>query len=289
MAYLLLAISCSLAVGVIFKICGRLEIDRFELLTINYLCAAGLSLVLARFKLGVWTEDVVFALSVGALLGVLFIVTFALYSLATEKSGLAIATSVARISLVIPFVFSWLYWLESPGTFQIVGLPCAIVALILLSVTPRSRADEGRRASLMTTLALVSLFLAAGATDTSLKLFEESFSGSVSRPAFLFTVFASASVVGGLVVASRRRSATLHTRKLTAFYGVLLGLVNFGSVEFFLEALSRLPGTVAFPFNHVAIVLGGTILGVAVWSEPLNRYNLFGLVLAAIALGLLTA
>ncbi|MBT8401242.1 MAG: hypothetical protein KJO98_12250 [Rhodothermia bacterium] len=289
MVYLLLAVCCSLAIGVIFKICGGLKVDRFQLLTVNYLCAAGLALGLSGFKLEEWNVDVGVAMGVGVLLGVLFIVTFALYSLATEASGLAIATSVARISLVVPFVFSWLYWHESPGTLQLAGLPCAIVSLVLLSATRRSVVALEPRATYMSAVTLLSLFVAAGATDTSLKLFEESFSGIVSRPAFLFAVFASASIVGGFIIMSRRKRVDRKTGRLALIYGVVLGLVNFGSVEFFLEALSRLPGTVAFPFNHVAIVLGGTILGVAVWSESLNRYNLLGLALAAAALALLTA
>lgn len=289
MLYLLLAVSCSLAIGVIFKICGTLKVDRFQLLAVNYLCAAVLALSLAGFKLEEWNADVAVAAGVGVLLGILFIVTFALYSLATEKSGLAIATSVARISLVIPFVFSWLYWKESPGAFQLAGLPVAVFSLVLLSAARRSVAAPGQRTSLAATLTLISLFVAAGATDTSLKLFEESFSGSVSRPIFLFAVFGSAFVIGSLAVVSRRRRDEGVTGKLVLIYGVVLGLVNFGSVEFFLAALSELPGTVAFPFNHVAIVLGGTVLGVAVWSESLNRYNMFGLVLAAVALVLLTA
>ncbi len=289
MLYLLLAVSCSLAIGVIFKICGRLKVDRFQLLTVNYLCAAGLALGLSGFKLGELNADIVVAVSVGALLGILFIVTFALYSLATEMSGLVIATSVARISLVVPFVFSWLYWQESPDGLQLAGLPCAIVSLVLLSATRRSVTSQGHRTSFLSTITLVSLFVAAGATDTSLKLFEESFSGIVSRPIFLFAVFASAFVVGCLIVARNGKPVEGKTGRLVLVYGVVLGMVNFGSVEFFLEALSQLPGTVAFPFNHVAIVLGGTVLGVAVWSESLNRYNLLGLVLAAAALVLLTA
>ena len=46
-------------------------------------------------------------------------------------------------------------------------------------------------------------------------------------------------------------------------------------------------GTVAFPANSVAIVLGAALIGRLVWGEHLSRANLAGLGLAAAALVLL--
>ena len=90
-----------------------------------------------------------------------------------------------------------------------------------------------------------------------------------------------------MLVSPRPLAERLTPRTLGG--GVLLGVLNYGSAEFFLRALEDLPGTLAYPVNHVAVLLGGTLLGVAIWKEPLGRANWLGLGLAGAALVLLTA
>ena len=68
---------------------------------------------------------------------------------------------------------------------------------------------------------------------------------------------------------------------------MLLGIVNYGSVEFLLRAIRQLSGPFVFPANHIALVIGAALLGVYVWGEHLSRLNWIGLALAAVALVLL--
>ncbi len=135
---------------------------------------------------------------------------------------------------------------------------------------------------------LALLFLAGGAVDINMKVFQEEFAGGgVPISTFLLFVFGVAFAVGAIAVAvTGVRTGRWPSRQAWA-WGVGLGLVNYGSAEFLLRALDQIKGTVAFPANSVAIVLGAALLGRFVWGEHLSRANVAGLGLAAAALVLL--
>jgi multidrug transporter EmrE-like cation transporter len=135
---------------------------------------------------------------------------------------------------------------------------------------------------------LLLLFLVAGAADTALKVFDEHFASYASRATYLLLAFGGAFGAGltWMLASPRRLSMRLSPR--TCVGGIVLGVINYGSAEFFLRALEELPGTLAYPVNHVAVLLGGTLLGVVIWRESLSRLNRWGLALAAASLVLLT-
>ncbi len=280
-----LAVACSLGIGVIFKLARAAQIDRWGLLTVNYVVAAAIALAAGGAGMAVTRIDVPFLLvAVGE--GVMFILSFALFAAATEKAGLALSSATSRLSVVIPFAASWLVWFDEPTNLQAAGFFVALGAVILLANrNSRDRAVPDERAGKML---LLALFVAAGVTDTTLKLYEEVFAVAHSRQHFMLIIFVTAFVTGvGLMVVRRGRHHWRSGR--TAAAGVLLGLLNYGSVEFFLAALGELPGTVAFPANHVSIVCGATLLGVAIWREPLSTRNWAGIFLSLMALVFLTS
>jgi drug/metabolite transporter (DMT)-like permease len=120
-----------------------------------------------------------------------------------------------------------------------------------------------------------------------MKTFEEVYGASNSRVLFLLLAFGVAFAIGAVVVGWRglRRGTWPDAR--TIGWGVLLGVVNYGSLEFILRAIEQLDGTFVFPANNIAIVLLGALLGVYVWGERLSRLNRVGLACAALALLLL--
>jgi drug/metabolite transporter (DMT)-like permease len=287
MVYLALAVVCSLVIGVIFKLARRVGIDRLGLLTVNYFVAMLLALCIGpEVALDGRASDITLLISVGLANGVLFVVGFGLYAAAIERVGLALSAATMRIAVLIPFVASWVIWHELPTTLQLPGMVVAVGAFGLMALP---LADQNRRTVAEHPAALLALlFLVAGITDTTLKVYDEHLADFASRSTYLFVAFAGAFVSGVLyLVGSRRRlSSALSVRTLAG--GLALGLLNYGSVEFFLQALAELPGTLVFPVNHVAVLVGGTLLGVLIWKEVLSRSNWLGLALACLALALLT-
>ena len=305
MLFLALAIACSLAIAVVFKVAERQDLDRTALLTVNYLAAAVLAVVLIwvlREDSAPVTRGLV-ALGIGQ--GVLFIVGFWLFSLAIREAGMGLAAGVMRLSVAVPFLASWGIWNEVPTVWQVVGLALAGAAFFLvarpsaeapvelpvpdLDGAPETLSDAGPAGNGRTVGILALLFASGGLVDLNMKVFNESFGGpeGVSLRTFLLFVFGVAFVVGALaVVASGARTGRWPSRQAW-LWGVGLGVVNYGSAEFLLRALEVVPGPVAFPVNSVAIVLGAALIGRVVWSERLSKANLAGLGLAAVALLLL--
>ena len=297
MVFLALAVACSTAIAVIFKLTeGRY--DRIALVTVNYAAAVVVALVLLAIDppaRGLTADGPLIVL--GCVLGFLFIAGFGLFSKAIGVAGISLATATMRLSVAVPFLASWFVWHEVPTSGQTCGLLRAGGAFLLISrpsapasaanLVPEPTGSRRPSAPLAAAILLALLFIAGGLVDTSLKVFEEEFAAENSRSLFLLVVFGVALLFGGMLVGARRLRSGVWPKPGVVPWGVVLGLVNYGSAEFMLLALRDVPGTVAFPVNNVAVVALATFLGIAFWSERPSRANRVGLVLAIIALALL--
>ncbi len=307
MLALVFAVVCSVAIGMIFKHAGRRQMDRTALLTVNYATAVGVAVVL----LGVGGRSVQEGLTLswellvlGSATGGLLIAGFFTLAWATEVAGMSLAIGVMRVSVVVPFLASWLVWGEVPTVAQEIGMGLAMGAFFLLAhrrstlePVPAS-APVGSERPALSSLAppmvdwyvagvLGLTFCLGGAVDVSMKAFEEGFGDGNSRVLFLLMAFGVAFLIGAGIVLRRGMRRGEWPRSGTIGWGVLLGIVNYGSLEFLLRAIEVLPGPFVFPANNIAIMSLAAILGVTVWSEHLSRANRTGLALAIVALVLL--
>ncbi|MFB6247090.1 MAG: hypothetical protein ABEL97_00805 [Salinibacter sp.] len=298
---LVLAVLCSVSIGMIFKHTGRRGIDRTTLLTVNYAAAVAVAVALILFGErtagGVSLSPALLGLAGGV--GTLLIAGFFLLSYATDVAGMALAIGVMRVSVVVPFLASWLVWEEVPSLPQGVGMGLAAVAFFLIAQKHRPPSSGRTGASSPSLrekirgvdghafLVLALTFLAGGGVDLSMKAFQEGFGDGNSRVLFLLLAFGAAFVVGALVVGIRGLWLGRWPAAAAIGWGVLLGVVNYGSLEFLLRAIADLPGPFVFPANNIAIMILAAGLGVAVWNERLTLANRWGLGLAGLALVLL--
>lgn len=293
MIWLALAVACSLTIAAIFKVTERRGFDRTAVLTVNYAVAG----VLGAALLGGEARSPVpepALLALGVALGVLFIFGFYVFAYAIREAGMGLAAGVMRLSVVIPFLASWLLWGERPTTGQFAGLALAGAAFFLLArpagvpgrpepgVPARAVLGGGRAA-----VVLGLLFVSGGLVDVAFKTFGEAFADTYSRALFLVVVFGVAFATGLAFVLAAGLRTGRWPRGAALGWGVFLGVVNYGSADFMLRALGELRGTFVFPANNVSIVMGAALLGVVVWGERLSRWNALGLGLAAVALLLL--
>lgn len=306
MVDLVLAVCCSLAIGMIFKVAGQRGLDRIALLTTNYLAAVVLAVVLLAAGVEETAGGLTASrelLALGVTTGALFIAGFFIFALATQVAGMSLAVGVMRVSVVIPFLASWVIWSEVPTPAQGLGLVLAGVAFFMIARrdnaavqeapdAPATMASTKEVAHSSTTGArvfavLALLFCAGGIVDVFMKTFDEHFAATNSRALFLLMVFGVAFLIGlGIVVWKGLRNGHWPDRPTVA-WGVLLGVVNYGSVEFILRAIRQLSGPFVFPANNIALVIGAALLGVYFWHERLTLLNWAGLGLAAVALVLL--
>jgi drug/metabolite transporter (DMT)-like permease len=308
MINLAFAVACSVAIGMIFKHTGPTSIDRTALLTVNYAAAVGVAGLLigaggraVEGTLGL--SPALLALGVGT--GALLIAGFFLLAYATDVAGMSLAIGVMRVSVVIPFLASWLVWEEVPSVAQGIGMVLAAAAFFLIArkerrpepvpvggraggdekveALPEAVADVDWRA--FGVLALT--FCMGGAVDLSMKTFEEGFGAAHSRVLFLLLAFGVAFLIGAVLVGVRGLRTGDWPGRRTVAWGLLLGVVNYGSLEFLLRAVAVLPGPFVFPANNIAIMVLAAVLGVYLWGERLSRANRLGIGLAVVALVLL--
>lgn len=280
---LALAVACSLVIGMIFKHAAWKGYDRMGLLTANYLVATLASATaLSLWNAGYDVRIEGALLTLGVVTGMLFIATFFVYALATQRAGMSLAVGVMRVSVVLPFMASWLVWEETPTMAQQVGMALAGGAFFLIAARERTTQTTATSPQAFGTLAL--LFLAGGLVDVLLKTFDEAFAAQHPRGLFLLVVFGTAAMMGSVLVVGRGVWLGLWPESIVMIWGIMLGIANYGSAVFFLRAVRALPGPFVFPANNIAIVIAAALIGVYGWGEQLNRRNVIGLALATAAL-----
>ena len=291
MLFLPLAVACSLGIAVILKLAERRDYDRNALLTVNYAAGAVLALALVGASpVGAVEPGLVL---LGVAQGALFIGGFWLFSLAIRQAGMGIAAGVMRLSVVVPVLAAWAIWGEEPTLLQGLGLALGGVAFFLIArpaaeapaaLGPPDRPAEtpGRRGSAVLVLAL--LFAAGGLVDVLMKTFDVVYGETAPMSMFLLFVFGVAFAIGLVAVVRRRLAEGVWPSGGALGWGVVLGVVNYGSADFYLRAIAALSGPVVFPANSIAIVLGAALIGRFVWGEHLSRANVAGLAVASVAL-----
>jgi drug/metabolite transporter (DMT)-like permease len=307
MGFLFLAVACSLGIATVFKLAERRDLDRTALLAVNYAAAAVLALVLQGADPGALADVAAGAVALGVVQGVLFIGGFWLFSLAIREAGIGLAAGAMRLSVVLVVLASWAIWGEAPTLVQGIGLLLAGVAFVLVArpatesadatvagELPAATAAAGRAPSGPASpragrvaLLLGFLFLSGGLVDLAWKAYDENYAVSVPKPTFLLVVFGVATLIGAVAVVAAGARTGRWPGWAVVPWGLGLGVINYGSAEFFARAINALPAPVVFPLNSVSIVLGAALIGRLAWGERLSRANVTGLALAAAAVALL--
>lgn len=289
MIYLALAVACSLAIGTVFKFAGRAGMDFVRLLTVNYVTASLVALLLlVSFRPpSDWTPltQPVFLLFC-ALAGVVMIGGFLIFARATARAGMSVSMAVMRMGVSIPFLVSWLVWDEVPSSVQWVGVALVGCALAMITRPDRSREPNPGVRLVSNAGILLAVFVAGGAGDLTFKAFDVWYGSAIREDAFIAVTFGISFLLGVLVLARGTRDGRRFTRSEIG-WGIFLGLINYGSVLFILGAVARLPGTVVFPTNALSIVVGGALIGMMLFHERLTAVNLAGVAVAAAAVVLL--
>lgn len=278
MIYLLLAIICSSSLALILKQGNVKKSNTAILINANYLTASVLSLAFVFYK-GTLTISL-YALLFALFLGYLFAATFFIYSKAVGLAGTALATVSARLSVLIPVLFSIILYGESPNIKMIFGFALALVTLYLfyLSLKNHNGTPHSRRSYLI----LIVLLFGIGLVDFSMKIFEQNFS-SEEKGTFVFTIFFSAFIYTLVYILYKKIKFEPHTFKL----GLLLGLPNVLAIHFVLAALSELPAIVVFPIQNIGVIVFTAVMAYLIWKEKINNFGVAALIAGIISIILL--
>ncbi|MFA6110392.1 MAG: hypothetical protein WDA75_16620 [Candidatus Latescibacterota bacterium] len=276
---------CALTAGVSNALLGVLAKQaqhsgcRAEVVPVLMLGAVGLLGGLALpWAPGDWGDPGLWALATG--MGLLYVTALQSMIVANRTCPPSLVWSLANLALVLPVVLAPLL-LREPWQ-PIDGLLVAAF-LVMLACFRRGLGQSGEAARApwkQVWLPLAGVFLSNGLLMLGYKL-EAQHWPQVGAVPFLVLVFGSGAVLG--LLARRRSPGRVSAAEWR--WGLLMGLAGTVANLCVLGAVV-LPAVVAFPLVQGTALIGGTVLMVVLYDEPLNAAKLLGLTCGGLVLAL---
>ncbi len=268
------------SIGVIIKLSESRVKERLTMLLFNYIVATIVSLLL--LFTGSQSENLDWSLSkaawiLGPLGGFIFALNFFLMIMAIKKRGVALPVSLMRLSAIVPVGVSIIFLSESPGWVQVIGMIGALVAAVMMSLGLKggeSKTSGPRESNMTLVISSMALLLCFGLGDLDMKLFEE-FGRSFEKPLFLAVLFGSA----GLCVLIAMIVMRVRMRVVDVVWGLGLGVPNYFSSWFTVQALEQLPSYIVFPVVTSVTVVLIALIGKIFFREEIGRLGIFGIIL----------
>lgn len=293
MLYLLLSVLAGTSLIFIFKLYQHYNVHTFQAIVVNYITCTlvGLSFPGGRDVLQpqIFSQSwAVYAMA----LGTIFIGTFYLIALTTQKVGVTAASVAAKISLVIPVLFSLLVLQNSLKAYTFinyVGMAAALVAIVMSSIRPGREGDTHTSPALALLLPLI-IFLNSGVADSLITYANQYHLQPHQAGQFTMLTFATSAMVGILVLSYMLITKKTHFFRRSILAGILLGIPNYFSIFFLIKALSAFgnDGAFLYPVNNIGIILAGALGAVIFFKEQLTKINIIGIGVAVMALILIS-
>lgn len=285
MLFLILSIFLNAYLGIAFVIFKRFHIDLFQAIVFNYLtCVITGSLVLGEFPIHATTlAEPWFKWAI--LMGALFISVFNLIAFSSIKAGVTITQTANKLSLVIPFIFSWMYFQESVGMLKIAGIVLAMLAVVFVSFRKQ---NNDASAWQMKDLGLpFILFLSSGIIDTLTAFVQQSYLQTDAQSnAYLISGFLVAATLGSVVLLIQYLQGKRQFQVKHLLAGIILGIPNYFSIYCLVKAL-QWPGmssSAVIPINNIGVLFVVSLVGIFIFKEKLIPMNYWGLFVSLLAI-----
>ena len=286
MIYLILAILLSTAVFVVMRIFGRFNLDNHQALTWNYATSAIIGTLMGASNASLASPITQPWFKLSILLGFWFILTYLLIVESSQRSGVTITSLSSKLSVVIPTLFGIVVLKEVLGVTAGIGIVLALVALFLV-VGGKDKKDEKTGKSTYLLLLPVFIFLSTGIGDVMMKMTEQKNTSGDMIPMIAFIYFISF-LFGVLFVAYDLIAKKTKWQWKSALGGLALGTVNFFSTCCIYRAMRVFDNVVMFPVYNIGVVCLSALAGWVLFKEKLTWKNYLGLVIAIIAVILIT-
>lgn len=273
-----LVVLFSSLIFVIFKFFDRYKIDNFQAISINYLVASisGILIVGSEFQYDIIIQKPWIAHA--AFIGFIFIITFVLFALSSQKAGVAITAVFSKMSVVIPVIAGIFLYNESINLLKILGIISTFAAFILIFY----KKEKSKIIWALIFLPII-IFFANGLIDTSLKYIEFNLIND-DYTLFLTMIFLIAFIMSFII------SIVIYLRTKKPFSiqtligGSILGLLNYATTYFMLMAMNQFQSNVLFPVQNVGIVMMSALFGLVLFREKLSKTNWIGILLSILAI-----
>ena len=283
MLYLVLAIVFSTGVFVAMRLFERFKLDNHQALMWNYVFAADTGFLMCKqFDTPAQlVSEPWFGLSI--LTGFWFIFTYLLMTASTQRSGVTVTSLSSKLSVVLPTLAGVLLFSEKLNFVATMGIVLALVALVLV-VGGKNATDKSIK---INWLLPVLIFFGTGTGDILMKLTEQQ-NTSDDMGFMIAFIYFIAMLFGFLVVAFDLIRGKSKWQWKSAIGGITLGVINFFSTFCVYNAMRCFDNVVLFPIYNIGVVSLTALAGRLLFKEKLTWKNYLGLVIAIIAVILIT-
>ena len=280
--YLLLSIVFSTFINLVFKWFSVFKVNKIQAILVNYLVCFSIGFVLSGdFNLLKIIGSDWFKYCI--ILGSLFVAIFLSMAMTTEKYGVSVNAVSAKMSVIIPVLFAYVYNSERLTIQFAVGILLSLLSIYL--ITKKKQIIIPKKYIYLP----IIVFLGSGTIDTSLKLLELNYSNDISINTISYSIFLGAFLVGTTFYTIKNQFNFSNWSSRNIISGIILGIPNYFSIYFLLTAIKSFSLKSAFVFgiNNIGIVLLSTLLSVIIFKEKLTLINKFGVLISVLSIFLI--
>jgi drug/metabolite transporter (DMT)-like permease len=299
MLYFLLAVLFTVALYLIMRAYPRYKVDSFHAIVFNYYACVLTGLVLTPdltvFREVQWgSQGTLLTLALGSM----FVTAFMLIGLTAQKVSVTATSLAGNMSLVIPVVFGLFVFQNNNKdftAFNYAGLLLALIALGLGAIqNSGQKKGDSTKPALVSDRALwllpILTFFAAGTNNTLINYLSVKYYLPGQTTIFMIIACTGAIMIGTVILLYKIIIGKEKLLLRSVVGGFILGVPNFLSLYFLLLALGSFSNSAAFvfPIYNILTMLVSSFAAWAIYKEHLNLLNKWGLVLAVLAIVLIS-
>ncbi|MGI9526184.1 MAG: EamA/RhaT family transporter [Weeksellaceae bacterium] len=277
MIYLIISILASVSVSVLLKLAKRNNIAIAQAVAFNYPMAILLSFIFLKPDLS--SFEFTGSWYLYAFLGILLPSVFIIMGKATQTAGIVKADTAQRLSLIFTLIIAFFFWNETATLQKIGGIALAFIALILLLNKPHQKRTQSKNSFYI----LPIVWLGYGMVDLIFKLISKTSNTSFGTNLTVSFIIATILIFSYLFYQKTKFNLA------SLIGGIILGILNFTNIYTYIKAhqvMSENP-SVVFTGMNIGVIALGTLIGLFLFNEKLNRLNYLGIGLAIVAVLLL--
>ncbi|MBU3743869.1 MAG: hypothetical protein FGM61_04880 [Sediminibacterium sp.] len=286
--WLFASIILSSYLTLVFSYLGKTKADIFQVIVINYfVCVLTGSIANGSFpdpvsvitQRGGWGP---IAMGIG------FIAIFNVMAITTQRISVAVSAVSNKLSFIIPVFLSVIIFHESLHLIQWIGMLIALVA-VAFTCYPSGNNESFR--SLLNFLFLpLLLFVGSGLLDTLMNFLQHHFINEQNRHDYLISGFAVAGCIGLSIALAGYYNGSRNWNKINLVAGIALGIPNYFSIHCLVTFLSLAgkSSSAGIAINNIGIVLFSALLAWILFRQTLSKLNIIGILLAMIAIGMIS-
>ena len=268
----------------LFKYFDMISIDNFQAITANYFTAGLLSLLnnpsnINFFEFENIPNPLFFVLSI--VVGILFVFTFNLYAIGSQKIGITPSTIANKMSMIIPIIIGVSLLNENFSFNKLMGISLAFGAIILSSM------GNGKlNINKSHILIIVLLFIGQGIADGILNWCQKFLINSQNMNLFFCFTFLSAGFTGLIILIFKNKKSKIKIEIKNVFWGIILGIPNYITLLFFIKSLKSemFASSEIFPIINIGVIILCSVSSIIIFKEKVTIYNWIGVGLGILSI-----